>query len=464
MNSWIDFFFFFIIGGTLLLSVMGLWFTAIMPGIDRWGKRFFKGYFFAHLLTGLSSLASMVLYLSSAPSAVLKPLLILECVLLALPLPMLTAYLLHCCEENLRTSKLFRAALVLWAVYFVLAISSLFTEAFFYMLPDRNYSRGPWFPLQLLPMVATVLLDLAGVIQRRKRLSRKVFLSFLIVLMPLTGVLLVHLFVDVVPLIDICYVLSALTMYSLILSDQIEQDLRRQREIAEQQREIANWQRENAEQQREIAEQQREIANQHASILVLQMRPHFIYNTLTSIYCLCGQDPELAQRIIMDFTTYLRKNFTAVASDKPIPFSSELEHTRAYLAVEQARFPSSLRVDYDTPLTWFRIPPLTLQPIVENAIKHGRDPYAGLFTISIRTRKTDSGAEIVVADNGRGFSPADDSEPHIALKNIQQRLALMCGGSLTITPNDGGGTVVTITIADGAAKRQDNAPDGVSIS
>ena len=318
------------------------------------------------------------------------------------------------------------------------------------MLPDRNYSRGPWFPLQLLPMVATVLLDLAGVIQRRKRLSRKVFLSFLIVLLPLMCVLLVHLFVDVVPLIDICYVLSALTMYSLILSDQIEQDLRRQRE--------------NAEQQKEIAEQQREIANQHASILVLQMRPHFIYNTLTSIYCLCGRDPELAQRIIMEFTTYLRKNFTAVASDKPIPFSSELEHTRAYLAVEQARFPSSLRVDYDTPLTWFRIPPLTLQPIVENAIKHGRDPYAGLFTISIRTRKTDSGAEIVVADNGRGFSPADDSEPHIALKNIQQRLALLCGGSLTITPNDGGGTVVTITIPNGAAKRQDNAPDGVSIS
>ena len=84
----------------------------------------------------------------------------------------------------------------------------------------------------------------------------------------------------------------------------------------------------------------------------------------------------------------------------------------------------------------------------ENAIKHGRDPYAGLFSISIRTRKTDSGAEIVVADNGRGFSPDDDSEPHIALKNIQQRLVLMCGGNLTIKPGDGAGTVVTITIPD----------------
>ena len=235
-------------------------------------------------------------------------------------------------------------------------------------------------------------------------------------------------------------------MFNFTLYDQIEQDLRRQREIAEQQREIAK-------QQHEIAKQQLEIANQRASIIVLQMRPHFIYNTLTSIYCLCSDNPALAQQIVMDFTTYLRKNFAAVASEGPIPFSSELEHTRAYLAVEQARFSSSLRVDYDTPHTWFRIPSLTLQPVVENAIKHGRDPYAGLFCISIRTRKTDSGAEIVVADNGRGFSSDDGGEPHIALKNIQQRLALMCGGSLVIKPNDGVGTVVTITIPDSATQQ-----------
>ena len=101
--------------------------------------------------------------------------------------------------------------------------------------------------------------------------------------------------------------------------------------------------------------------------------------------------------------------------------------------------------------TFFRIPALTLQPIVENAVKHGRDPYAGPFHISVRTRKTDSGSEIVVADDGRGFDASETSESGIALKNIRQRLEIMCGGSLTITPNDGGGTVVTLTIPDGAA-------------
>ena len=148
----------------------------------------------------------------------------------------------------------------------------------------------------------------------------------------------------------------------------------------------------------------------------------------------------------MDFTTYLRKNFTAIASATPIPFSSELEHTRAYLAVEQAQYEDSLFVDYDIQHTMFRVPPLTLQPIVENAIKHGRDPYAGPFRISIRTRRTYAGSEIVVEDNGKGFDTDEDSEPHIALKNIRQRLKIMCDGEMMITAREKGGTAVTVTI------------------
>ncbi len=145
---------------------------------------------------------------------------------------------------------------------------------------------------------------------------------------------------------------------------------------------------------------------------------------------------------------FLRKNFTAIASADPIPFSSELEHTRAYVAVEQALYKDCIFIEYDTPHTFFRVPPLTLQPIVENAVKHGRDTYAGPFHISVRTRKTDLGSEIVVADNGRGFVPPDESEPHTALKNIRQRLEFMCGGTMDISPGDDGGTVVKITVPD----------------
>ena len=151
----------------------------------------------------------------------------------------------------------------------------------------------------------------------------------------------------------------------------------------------------------------------------------------------------------MDFANYLRKNFNAVASSDTISFSAELEHTRAYLAVEQAQFDEMLVVDYDTPFIHFQVPPLTLQPIVENAVKHSMNPYSGPLHISIRTRYADGGTEIIVEDNGRGFAaPTDDGEPHIALKNIRQRLEIMCGGSLAITSGEDGGTVVTVTIPE----------------
>lgn len=175
-----------------------------------------------------------------------------------------------------------------------------------------------------------------------------------------------------------------------------------------------------------ISQSQREIANQRVNIMVLQMRPHFIYNTMTSIYCLCRQDPEKARQVVLDFTNYLRKNFTAIASAEPVPFASELDHTRAYLAIEQAQYEDCIFVDYDTKYKCFRVPPLTLQPIVENAVKHGRETDADSIHISIRTRKTDSGSEIIVEDNGRGYVPINDSEPHIALENIQKRLEIMC--------------------------------------
>ena len=180
--------------------------------------------------------------------------------------------------------------------------------------------------------------------------------------------------------------------------------------------------------------------------MVLQMRPHFIYNTLMSIYSLCNQDPQKARQVTMDFTSYLRKNFNAVASENTIPLSTELEHTRAYLAVEQAQYDDLLIVDYDTPFMNFRLPPLTLQPIVENAVKHGMNPDFGPLHISIRTRNTDYGSEIIVEDTGPGFDLSDNSKPRIALKNIQQRLEMMCGGSMTIMPRDDGGTVVKIQI------------------
>ena len=193
-------------------------------------------------------------------------------------------------------------------------------------------------------------------------------------------------------------------------------------------------------------QQLKENSKQKVSLAVLQMRPHFIYNTMTSIYCLIEQDPEKAQQVTLDFTNYLRKNFTMIAQEDTIPFTEELEHTKAYLAVEQVRFEDKLSVMFDTQFTAFRLPALTLQPIVENAVKHGVDPELEPVQIAIRTRNTENGAIITVEDNGPGFEISEDDNPHIALSNIREKLRLLCGGSLTIQSGKEKGTVVTIII------------------
>ena len=418
MSHWSEVFYFSIISAALLLSMVGLWFTAVMPGIDRWGKRFFLCFFTVLMVCCFSGFIELILSHYPVPGAAISIVVFIELLSLSLPLPMLTAYMLHACGENTRSSRLFHAALGLLAVYFVVLASAPFNGVFSYATADNQDYRGPLYALLLLPLIAILLLNLWGAVRRRARMSHKAFLSFVIAQVPMTVALLVMLFVDALPLFDISYVLSALAMYSFILSDQIEQDLRLQREIA----------------------------HERASVLVLQMRPHFIYNTLMSIHSLCSLDPQMAQQITMDFTNYLRRNFNAVASDSTIPFSTELEHTRAYLAVEQARYDDMLVVDYDTPFTRFRLPPLTLQPIVENAVKHGMDLDSDPLCISIRTRYTDVGTEIIVEDNGIGFDPSGESEPHIALKNIRQRLEMMCGGTLELTSREAGGTRVTIRV------------------
>ena len=143
---------------------------------------------------------------------------------------------------------------------------------------------------------------------------------------------------------------------------------------------------------------------------------------------------------------YLQSSFTAIVKEGTIPFTEELEHTRAYLAVEQARYHGQLFVEFDTPNTFFRIPALTLQPIVENAVKHGVDPDLEPLYISITTEDTDRGVLITVEDTGPGYASSDKDAPHFALDNIRERLKTMCGGTLDIELREVGGTKVTIIV------------------
>ena len=206
---------------------------------------------------------------------------------------------------------------------------------------------------------------------------------------------------------------------------------------------------ERAEQAKKIAEQSRDLTEKQAQIMMSQIQPHFIYNTLGSISSLCEEDPLKARDVTDRFAMYLRVNMANMKKDRLIPFDDEWEHTKTYLWIEQMRFENYLRVESNITCTNFKLPPLSLQPLVENAVKHGitLKPEGGTVTIS--THEEADCYVVRITDDGLGFdtqSPAKDGKLHVGIENVKNRLEMLCGGKLIIKSEIGVGTSAEIII------------------
>jgi sensor histidine kinase YesM len=184
------------------------------------------------------------------------------------------------------------------------------------------------------------------------------------------------------------------------------------------------------------------------------MQPHFIYNTLGSIQEIMHEDPEYASRLLGDFSIHLRSCIRAMSGDKPIPFEQELNNIRAYMNIEKMRFAEKLRFEYDIQTKDFYVLPLSVQPIVENAIRHGiygRGPAGG--TVKLSTRKDDDSFVVEVEDDGIGFDVSEicskensDEGEHTGLRNTIFRLGAVMDGTVNIQSEAGKGTKVTIRL------------------
>ncbi len=420
MTNWIDLLNFAFAVAGLTVALLGLLLSVFSTHLDRKDHLFFTTVFSLIIAYVLSDLLGQLSIgtLGAHYVDLTRVTIFAESLFSSMLMPVLTVYLLQCAGEGWRKAPVFAAAGVLWLVYLALLIATQFSDAIYYYTPDNVYHRGPWYPVLLVPPVLLMLVNLAAMYRRRRALSKHQLQAFsTYILIPLVSMLVQMAFYGMLTIV-IGTSVAAFFMLVYILRDQIE---------------------------RYVA-QQDENARQRASIKVLQMRPHFIYNTMTSIYYLCGQNAKKAQAVILDFTSYLRQNFTAIVCEDMIPFPQELEHARAYLAVEKARFEDKLFVEYDTAYTAFRLPPLTLQPLVENAVKHSISPELGPLYLSISTREHEDSVEVVVEDTGPGFSQSEDDEPHIALANIRERLKTMCDGRLVLEQRKEGGTIARLVI------------------
>ena len=190
-----------------------------------------------------------------------------------------------------------------------------------------------------------------------------------------------------------------------------------------------------------------ELAESRISTMMSQIRPHFIYNTLGSIEQLCLLDPSKAGSLVHNFAKYLRGNFGELDNPKPILMSQEMEHVHHYVSIENVRFPD-MTFTFKMNSGDFHIPALTIQPIVENAIKHGLMKLQSGGTIRVVSYETDTDYCISVVDDGVGFdiTALIDERKHVGLRNIRERLKVMVNGTLEIESTVGVGTKVLITI------------------
>lgn len=189
----------------------------------------------------------------------------------------------------------------------------------------------------------------------------------------------------------------------------------------------------------------RELKNSRIVLAMSQIRTHFIFNVLNTISGMCIYDPEEANRTVIHFAKYLRGNINVLQDDELILFTKEMEHLENYVVLEKVRFDEKIRFEKNLEVQEFLIPPLILQPIVENAIKHGllRTKTGGC--VSLITRREGDEIVIEVKDDGAGFDvSAPIREGAVGISNVKFRLEYMIGGRLEMESVPGQGTTITI--------------------
>lgn len=219
------------------------------------------------------------------------------------------------------------------------------------------------------------------------------------------------------------------------------------------------------------------LSDQRAAMMVSEIEPRFIYGVLNHIKDTTLENPMRTDRTIKSLVGYLDNSMEKTDFIHPIPFAEELDRTKNYIGIEQARFPGlSARLQIED--TDFKIPALTIQHIVDNSINHGFDKETeGLITI--KTFGSPSGHTIIVQDNGKGFDQSKQKEKatqgaRFGMRNVEERLKRMVNGNISVVSRPNGGTTVMISIPaedrpDEPAKKQKTTGefktvDGVTIN
>lgn len=207
--------------------------------------------------------------------------------------------------------------------------------------------------------------------------------------------------------------------------------------------------RQNVNRAKNASRLEYELLQSRMAVMLSQIQPHFLFNTLNDIRFLYRESPDQAENALVSFTRYLRCNMDSLNQVDLVPFEQELSHLKNYVAIEEIRFGERLKVVFDIGCTRFSLPVLTLQPLVENAIRHGINKKREGGMVTVRTFEDADDFIIEVHDDGAGFDRSslnEEDRSHNGINNVRARLKSMCGGSLEITSCIGEGTISLVHI------------------
>lgn len=326
---------------------------------------------------------------------------------------------------RVKDSRVTKVPLYVINVLMVLAVGLVVISQFndmYYVIDAANvYHRQSWFWLSQTFGIAAMILNSWLIFCHRAKMKRKEIWAFATyICLPVAAMLLQILFYG----IAVLYLATTICLLCTYISIQMALS-------------------------QETVQKKMELEVARTAVMLSQIQPHFLYNALTGIKSLCGSDPERAEDAIEHFSFFLRSNMDSLTDTGLIAFDKEISHVKDYFYLEKMRFGERVNLALELEYQKFILPPLTLQPLVENAVRYGITKKEEGGTVTITSCWQDDHVLLIIRDDGVGFdvnAPKEDDRSHTGIENVRSRLQLQCGGSLAIKSEQGIGTEVRIVV------------------
>ena len=334
------------------------------------------------------------------------------------------SYLCARLEES--TSMSFDRTLMLARLICGLACLMAAFGLFYYIDEHNVYHRTEWYWICQIPIIAICLMSSMLLLRNRSNTPRKEVLFFFACNLLPIPTSLIQMFVY-----GLNYAAISSTIGIVIIFLEA---------MAHSAQLLAN-------RTQQLTKSREELAESRIAVMVSQIQPHFLFNTLDSIYYLCVTDSQLAANAVDKFSTYLRANLDSLNRTTAVPISTELAHVRTYLELEKISKAELLEYHIGSNPYDFFVPALSVQTIVENAVRHGIGKQPGGGTVTVHVSEDIHVYRIEVSDDGVGFNADETSyEDHVGIQNTRARLASMCNGTLDVQSIPNVGTTVIICI------------------